>query len=79
MPTAASKPRSIAYFTSAEVTSRFTGGLNLMPFRMWTVIVLPSFEMVGIADARSGTGWMLFGLYASSGRCVTYVIAYVNW
>ena len=50
-----------------------------MPFRMWTVTVLPSLETVGMLAARSGVGWMLFGLYASSGRCVTYVIAYVNW
>jgi hypothetical protein len=56
------KPRSIAYFTSAEVTARLTGGLNLTPCLMWTVTVLPSFETVGMLAARSGTGLMLFGL-----------------
>ena len=40
--------------------------------------VLPSFDTVGMLAARSGTGVTLFGLYASSGRCVTYVIWYVN-
>ncbi len=69
----------MAYFTSADVTSRFTGGLNLMPFRMWTVTVFPPFDTTGMLAARSGTGRMLFGLYASSGRWVTYVIAYVYW
>ncbi len=49
------KLRSIAYFTSAEVTSRFTGGPKRTPFLMRTVTVLPSAEIFGIAAARSGT------------------------
>src|SRR5690242_18971211 len=69
------KPRSIAYLTSADGTSRLTGGLNLIPCLIFTVIVRPFFDTVGIAAARSGTGVTLFGLYASIGRCVTYFMA----
>ena len=48
-------PRSIAYFTSADVTSRFTGGENFTPGRIFTVTVLPSADTSGAAVARSGT------------------------
>ncbi len=48
------KARSIAYFTSAAVTSRFTGGLKCTPRRIGTVTVLLSAEIVGWAAARSG-------------------------
>jgi hypothetical protein len=73
-----SKARSIAYFTSEVVTTRFTGGLNRTPFRMCTVIVRPPLEMVGMRVARSGTSLTLPGLYARSGRWVAYEISYVN-
>jgi hypothetical protein len=76
--TLVSKPRSIAYLTSADVTSRFTGGLKRTPLRMCTVTVLPPFETVGMRAARSGTASTLFGLYASSVRWVAYVISYEN-
>ena len=55
--------RSIAYFTSAEVTSRSTGSENITPLRSLTVTVRPSFEIFGMSEARSGTG-----LLASCGR-----------
>ena len=64
------KPRSIAYLTSADVTSRFTGGLKRTPLRMRTVTVRPSPETVGMAAARSGTALTLDGRNASSGRWV---------
>jgi hypothetical protein len=70
LATLEAKPRSIAYFTSREVTSRLTGGLKRTPRRRVTVNVFPSCETFGIAAARSGTVLMLFGLYASSGRWV---------
>ena len=62
MATLVAKPRSIAYFTSAAVTSRFTGGLKRTPSRMCTVTVLPPFEIFGIAAARSGIALTLDGL-----------------
>jgi hypothetical protein len=62
LATLVAKPRSIAYLTSPEVTSRLTGGLNRTPRRMWTVTVLPSFDTCGIAAARSGIALTLFGL-----------------
>ncbi len=48
--------RSIAYFTSADVTARLTGGENMIPGRILTVTVLPSSAMSGMSVARSGTG-----------------------
>jgi hypothetical protein len=42
---------------SLEVTSRLTGGENLTPFLMCTVIVLLSAEISGLPVARSGTGF----------------------
>jgi hypothetical protein len=54
--------------TSFEVTARFTGGLKRTPVRMCTVTVRPSFETVGMLEARSGTAFMLSGLKASNGR-----------
>ena len=71
MATVEKKPRSIAYLTSFDVTSRSTGGENLMPVRILTVTVLPSAETSGSASARSGTMLMpSSGLYEYSGRCV---------
>jgi hypothetical protein len=48
------KPRSIAYLTSAAVTSRLTGGEKCTPERSLTVTVLPSSDTVGAVVARSG-------------------------
>ncbi len=48
--------RSKAYLMSLVVTSRLTGGAYLMPFLMWTVIVLLSDEISGSPSAMSGTG-----------------------
>ena len=48
-------PRSIAYLTSLDVTSRLTGGENLTPDLILTVTVLPSADTSGAAVARSGT------------------------
>ena len=70
METLVAKPRSIAYLTSAEVTSLLTGGLNRTPCLRWTVMVLPPFVTTGMPAARSGSGATLFGLYEYSGRCV---------
>ena len=65
------KPLSSAYATSLDVTTRFTGGENLTPWRIFTVTVLPSAEMSGGPSARSGTGvFASSGLYEYSGRCV---------
>jgi hypothetical protein len=57
--------RSSAYSTSSAVTSRSTGGLNLTPFLMSTVIRLSSFEISHGPAARSGVGgWAVCsGLY----------------
>ncbi len=64
-------PRSIAYLTSLDVTSRFTGGLNFTPLRILTVMVLRSCEIWGLLAARSGTGSLaLSGLKLYSVRCV---------
>ena len=55
--------RSIAYLTSAEVTSRLTGSENMTPLRSFTVTVLPSGAISGSAAARSGTGvFVSFGM-----------------
>ena len=65
------KPRSIAYLTSLDVTSRLTGGENLTPLRIFTVTVLPSSDTCGSAVARSGTGVVpSSGFHEYSGRCV---------
>src|SRR4051794_30295522 len=53
--------RSIAYLTSLDVTSRFTGGLNLIPLCRWKVIVLSSDDTSGAPSARSGDGWVSAG------------------
>jgi len=55
-PTFAEKNRSRAYLTSFEVTARFTGGLNLTPCLILTVMVFRSSEICGLPSARSGTG-----------------------
>jgi hypothetical protein len=57
-------PRSIAYLTSFEVTSRWTGLENITPFFIFTVTVLPSAEMSGMSAARSGIGSVFSGGYA---------------
>ena len=75
MATLDANPRSIAYFTSADVTSRLTGGLKRTPGRMCTVTVLLPFEYVGIAEARSGIALIEFGRYDKSGRWVAYEIS----
>jgi hypothetical protein len=56
------KPRSIAYLTSLDVTTRLTGGENLTSLRSLIVTVLASAETSGAAEARSGTS-----VVASSG------------
>src|SRR4051794_23995354 len=48
-------PRSSANLTSFDVAARFTGGLNLTPWRTLIVIVLPSLEICGSEAAKSGT------------------------
>jgi hypothetical protein len=64
----------MAYLTSAEVTSRLTGGENFTPLRMWTVIVLSPLEIFGGPEARSGTGVIgLSGLYWYSERSTLLV------
>ena len=74
MPTCGRKSRSIAYFTSAEVASRFTGGQNLTPFFSLTVTVLPSGEAVGYDSAKSGEAFVVSsGLFPSTARCVEFV------
>src|SRR3954465_1630870 len=55
-PTFSEKKRSMAYLTSLEVTSRFTGGENFTPLRILTVTVFLSAEISGSPSARSGTG-----------------------
>ena len=68
--------RSIAYATSAAVTSRLTGGLKCTPWRMWTVtvlppLVMPPFAVVGTTVARSGlTVSVVLGMYENNGRWV---------
>ena len=54
LATVLKKPRSIAYLTSREVTSRFTGGEKRTPWRIFTVTVRPSGETTGGLEARSG-------------------------
>src|SRR6476659_1347133 len=51
--TLALKTRLIAYLMSLHWTSRLTGGENLMPFLILTVIVLPSAEIFGAPSAVS--------------------------
>src|SRR4051794_31970542 len=68
--TFAEKARSIAYLTSFDVTSRFTGGLNLMPFLIFTVTDFLSGEISGGAAARSGGFVVSDGLYEYGGRGV---------
>ena len=64
-------PRSIAYLTSSDVTSRSTGGEKRTPLRIFTVTVLPSSETWGSASARSGTGVSpSSGFHEYSGRWV---------
>ena len=65
------KARSMAYLMSAVVTSRLTGGANLMPCLILTVIVLLSAEICGSPSARSGIGFCeSSGLNEYSGRLV---------
>ena len=65
------KPRSIAYLTSFEVTSRLTGGEKRTPSRIFTVTVLPSREISGSDSARSGTAVSpSSGFHEYSGRWV---------
>ena len=74
------KPRSSPYLTSAEVTSRSTGGLNFTPVRIFTVTVLPSSAISGGPSARSGSGLVASsGLYEYSGRCVAYATFMPYW
>ena len=48
--------RSIAYFTSADVTARLTGGENMIPGRSFTVTVLPSAAISGVVGRQVGDG-----------------------
>ena len=74
------KARSIAYLTSAVVTSRSTGGLNFTPVRILIVSVLPSSEISGAPSARSGSGLIASsGLNEYSGRCVAYATRKPYW
>jgi len=73
-------PRSIAYLTSLDVTSRLTGGLNFTPGLIFTVSVFPSFAISGGPSARSGSGLIASsGLNEYSGRCVTYAMLKPYW
>src|SRR3954470_11326537 len=79
-PTLAEKNRSRAYFTSAEVTARFTGGLNFTPCLILTVTVFPPSEICAGPAARSGEGCVVsFGLYVKSVRCSAPVSTKSNW
>lgn len=78
LATLVAKPRSIAYLTSAEVTSRFTGGLKWTPCFRVTVTVLPSFETVGMLTARSGSSSVESAFGTRSARWVGRVISYEN-
>jgi hypothetical protein len=49
------KPRSTAYLTSLDVTTRSTGGENFTPSLIFTVTTLPSSEICGSPSARSGS------------------------
>ncbi len=65
------KPRSIAYLTSADVTTSLYGGEYLTPCLILIVTVLPSSDTCGGPSARSGC--MLIGssgLYEYSDFCV---------
>ena len=53
--------------------ARFRGELE-EHIRIEEQVMFPSFEAFGVAAARSGIAFTLFGLYESSGRCVAYVI-----
>src|SRR3954447_24931537 len=67
--TFALKTRSIAYLMSFVVISRFTGGENLMPGLILTVIVFRSLEICGSDAAMSATGFSaLSGLNEYSAR-----------
>src|SRR4051812_30921300 len=68
LATLAVKARSKEYLTSLQVTSRFTGGENFTPWRIFTVIVLLSDEISGGPSARSGCGSLEPGLKLYSGR-----------
>jgi hypothetical protein len=60
--------------TSAEVTSRLTGGENFTPLRIFTVIVFPSSEISGSVSARSGDAFVVSsGLKPSTVRCTAIV------
>ena len=78
--TPGSVERSIAYFTSAEVTSRSTGGLKRDAIVIVKVIVLPSSETSGSSVARSGDGWSRSpGCQLSRFRWAAIVTIYVCW
>ena len=62
--------RSIAYLTSLDVTSRFTGGLNFTPLLRWKVTVLLSDETSGGPSARSGDGCVSAGCQPIRPLCV---------
>ena len=66
------KPRSIAYLTSADVTSWSYGGEYLTPCLILTVTVLPSSETCGAAvgEVRDQRRCASSGLYEYSGFCV---------
>jgi hypothetical protein len=64
-------PRSIAYLTSADVTSRRTGGEKCTPARSRTVTVRPSAETTGSSAARSGRAVARPGSNAIGVRWVT--------
>jgi hypothetical protein len=55
LATEVKNPRSIAYLTSADVTSLLYGFEYMTPFLISTVTVLPSGEISGGFAARSGT------------------------
>ena len=67
-PTFTEKKRSKAYLMSFEVTARLTGGPNLMPGLILTVMVFRSSEICGLSAATSGTGSSESGLKPYSGR-----------
>jgi hypothetical protein len=65
--------------TSAEVTSRLTGGAYLIPVLSLTVMLLLSSEIWGSPSARSGRGLSLSsGLNEYSGRLTEYWIWYAK-
>src|SRR3954454_10055375 len=71
-PTFTEKKRSKAYLMSFDVTARLTGGANLMPGLILTVMVFRSSEICGFSAATSGIGSLEPGLKPYSGRPIAY-------